>query len=398
MDLNLRGGSPGFVRVLGPNKIAFPDYPGNGSFITLGNMTHYPKAGILFPFVQPEGRMLQVVGDVEIKWDPGNCYEGMDREVIITVDQVMETRGVEEILEWRLKEISGFSPPVGADVSWWHQFGICSVFKLGEAGPGIMRMNFSSMGKTNWHWKPGQYATMLLPNPEGGEALTRSFTISQFQPTVEKEDGRMSLGGFGCHIKVFGRATDWLYNLPVDPENQVMGGDNGTEIRILGVEGDFCLDVLERDSKVPPKLLFLSAGIGITPMLAMLSGLKFARTRGQSYPVDAVLVHTSRSVAEIVDRQRLETLAADTQKKPEWANGSIRVEWGLTGAEEFPPGPHWHRGRLNGAILEAKVPDLGEREAYVCGPQDYMDAVVELLHKMGCPLSQIHTESFDTQA
>lgn len=161
---------------------------------------------------------------------------------------------------------------------------------------------------------------MLLPNPTGGEALTRSFTISKTdvrpnQPRLEP-DGAMSLMGFGCHIKAFGTATRWLHDLPSDPENQVLGGDSGTEVRVLAVDGDFCLDVMQKDSLVPPKILFLSAGIGITPMIAMLEGLKFARSQNLRYPVDAVLLHTSRTLAEIVERQRLEALAAETGTPP----------------------------------------------------------------------------------
>ena len=114
VDLNIRGGSPEFVCGLSPTKIAIPDYPGKGTFFALGNLTQNPKAGVLFPFTSG-GRMLQVVGDVEIKWDPGNCYEAMDREVIISNLQVLETRRVGEILEWKPKEMSSFCIPVGAD-------------------------------------------------------------------------------------------------------------------------------------------------------------------------------------------------------------------------------------------------------------------------------------------
>ena len=37
-DASHRGGFPGFVRVLGPERLAFDDYPGNGMFNTLGNL------------------------------------------------------------------------------------------------------------------------------------------------------------------------------------------------------------------------------------------------------------------------------------------------------------------------------------------------------------------------
>ena len=38
-DASHRGGRPGFVRVTGQRSLAFPDYPGNNMFNTLGNLT-----------------------------------------------------------------------------------------------------------------------------------------------------------------------------------------------------------------------------------------------------------------------------------------------------------------------------------------------------------------------
>jgi predicted pyridoxine 5'-phosphate oxidase superfamily flavin-nucleotide-binding protein len=43
-----KGGEPGFVRVLDPHTIAFPDYDGNGMFLSMGNVGVNPNVGILF--------------------------------------------------------------------------------------------------------------------------------------------------------------------------------------------------------------------------------------------------------------------------------------------------------------------------------------------------------------
>ena len=37
-DCSYKGGLPGFVRVTGPDELAFPDYDGNGMFRSLGNV------------------------------------------------------------------------------------------------------------------------------------------------------------------------------------------------------------------------------------------------------------------------------------------------------------------------------------------------------------------------
>jgi predicted pyridoxine 5'-phosphate oxidase superfamily flavin-nucleotide-binding protein len=47
-NCSFKGGAPGFVRVLDPTTIAFPDYNGNGMYLTLGNIDVHPSVGLLF--------------------------------------------------------------------------------------------------------------------------------------------------------------------------------------------------------------------------------------------------------------------------------------------------------------------------------------------------------------
>jgi predicted pyridoxine 5'-phosphate oxidase superfamily flavin-nucleotide-binding protein len=60
-DCSHKGGLPGFVRVVGPGTLAFPDYDGNGMFKSLGNVLANPNVGMLFiDFESP--RRLRVNG------------------------------------------------------------------------------------------------------------------------------------------------------------------------------------------------------------------------------------------------------------------------------------------------------------------------------------------------
>ncbi len=60
-DCSYKGGSPGFVRVLDPQTLAFPSYDGNGMFKSLGNLVVNPYVGMLFiDFESP--RRLRVNG------------------------------------------------------------------------------------------------------------------------------------------------------------------------------------------------------------------------------------------------------------------------------------------------------------------------------------------------
>jgi predicted pyridoxine 5'-phosphate oxidase superfamily flavin-nucleotide-binding protein len=47
-SVSYKGGAPGFVRVVGPSELAFPDYDGNGMFVSLGNVGVNPHVGLLF--------------------------------------------------------------------------------------------------------------------------------------------------------------------------------------------------------------------------------------------------------------------------------------------------------------------------------------------------------------
>src|SRR3982074_1816455 len=47
-NCSYKGGDPGFVRVVDEHTIAFPNYDGNGMYLTLGNLAHNPQVGILF--------------------------------------------------------------------------------------------------------------------------------------------------------------------------------------------------------------------------------------------------------------------------------------------------------------------------------------------------------------
>jgi predicted pyridoxine 5'-phosphate oxidase superfamily flavin-nucleotide-binding protein len=47
-DCSYKGGEAGFVRVTGPDELAFPSYDGNGMFRSLGNVLANPSVALLF--------------------------------------------------------------------------------------------------------------------------------------------------------------------------------------------------------------------------------------------------------------------------------------------------------------------------------------------------------------
>ncbi len=67
-DCSYKGGRPGFVRVVDPHTLAFPDYDGNGMFRSLGNIAVNPQVGLLFLDFR-DGERLRVNGAASLHRD-----------------------------------------------------------------------------------------------------------------------------------------------------------------------------------------------------------------------------------------------------------------------------------------------------------------------------------------
>ncbi|WP_165987012.1 pyridoxamine 5'-phosphate oxidase family protein [Streptomyces sp. YIM 98790] len=110
-DVSHRGGAPGFVRVLSPTTLRWPDYHGNAMFLTLGNLERNPAAGLLFPDWRA-GTLLHLSGTARTDWDPDRAARvpGAERLVDFTVTAVREITAASP-LRWTAPEFSPFNPP-----------------------------------------------------------------------------------------------------------------------------------------------------------------------------------------------------------------------------------------------------------------------------------------------
>ncbi|MBU2960539.1 pyridoxamine 5'-phosphate oxidase family protein, partial [Citreicella sp. C3M06] len=70
VDVNHRGGPPGFVKALDDGTLIFPDYDGNKFFNTLGNILLDPRVALLLPDFAT-GDMLTIAGHAEVVMDTG---------------------------------------------------------------------------------------------------------------------------------------------------------------------------------------------------------------------------------------------------------------------------------------------------------------------------------------
>jgi uncharacterized protein len=64
-NCSYKGGEPGFVRVLDEHTVAFPNYDGNGMYLSTGNMLINPNVGMLFIDFE-RGRRLRINGVASI--------------------------------------------------------------------------------------------------------------------------------------------------------------------------------------------------------------------------------------------------------------------------------------------------------------------------------------------
>ncbi|MEV7417605.1 pyridoxamine 5'-phosphate oxidase family protein [Streptomyces sp. NPDC089919] len=104
-DASHRGGNPGFVEVLSPTELAWPDYPGNAMFLTLGNLAEDSRAGLLLPDWE-SGRTLQLTGRARTEFAPDGS-----RTVRFTLEEAVESEHPGR-LRWSAPEYSPANPPV----------------------------------------------------------------------------------------------------------------------------------------------------------------------------------------------------------------------------------------------------------------------------------------------
>lgn len=110
-DASHRGGAPGFVDVVGDDRLVWPDYAGNAMFLSLGNLESDPKAGLLF-IDWERGSTLQLTGQAEVDWRPGMAerFPGAERVVTFELDRWVQLDGA-TAWRWRFGSYSRFNPP-----------------------------------------------------------------------------------------------------------------------------------------------------------------------------------------------------------------------------------------------------------------------------------------------
>ncbi|HKO93546.1 MAG TPA: FAD-binding oxidoreductase [Polyangiaceae bacterium] len=206
------------------------------------------------------------------------------------------------------------------------------------------------------YW-PGQFCTLVLTI--GGKKVVRSYSISSsptrpfvLELTVKRVPGGLVSNWLPDHVKV------------------------GDRLELTGPKGKFCLV----PGQIPKKLLFLSAGSGITPLMSMSRWLC-----DLSANVDVKFLNSVQTPRDLVFRGELDMLAGRHQTFQSVVTTTSRSAV-----------PDWagFTGRIDREMLRRVAPDLAERVVYLCGPDGFMKHARELLSGGGFNLQNLHSESF----
>lgn len=137
----------------------------------------------------------------------------------------------------------------------------------------------------------------------------------------------------------------------------------GTAIAIEGPYGAFTRHAQQR-----PRALLMAAGIGVTALRALLEDLP-----PRSAPV--VILRASRE-ADLVLRAEVAELVRNRRGRLHELVGSRR------------------KMEISERSLSRLVPDLDDRDVYVCGPEGFVADIVEVARNLGVPDEAIHHEAF----
>ncbi|MER6132259.1 globin domain-containing protein [Streptomyces sp. NPDC001815] len=205
-------------------------------------------------------------------------------------------------------------------------------------------------------FRPGQYVSVRVELPDGARQTRQYSLVGAPGPAVRRIAVKRVRGGAAPD----GEVSNHLHA-------RVRAGDT---IEVSAPYGDLALD----DAPRTP-LLLASAGIGVTPMIAMLEHLV---VRGHRAPV--TVVHADRSPAEHALRDEHE---AHTAKL---ADAEAHFWY-----ERPEPG---HPADRTGLVDLSGVAVAPGTRAYLCGPLPFMRAVRGGLIEKGVAPADIHYEVF----
>jgi predicted ferric reductase len=222
------------------------------------------------------------------------------------------------------------------------RFGL-RVEEVVEEAPGVVSLRIAGRGLERLQARAGQFFVWRFL-ARGWWWTAHPFSLS------EAPDGR----SFRITVKALGDHTSRLAGIPV-----------GTRVLAEGPFGVFTDAARRRD-----KVVLVAGGIGITPVRALLEEM-----RG-----DVVVLYRVVTSDDVIFGSELESLARERGAELHVVAGDHATTAG--------------RRLLSPSHLRRVVPDIAERDVFVCGPPAMTSLIERNVRKAGVPARHVHTERF----
>jgi ferredoxin-NADP reductase/predicted pyridoxine 5'-phosphate oxidase superfamily flavin-nucleotide-binding protein len=373
VDVSHRGGKAGFVRVADDGALTIPDFAGNLFFNTLGNISVNGKAGLVFADFAT-GDVLQLTGDAHVLTDSPEtaAFQGAERLWRFTPRRIVYRA---EALPLRWKARSDRASPNSLMTGDWTQVAerlkaatLANVWRAFR----VSRIVDESDAIRSFHLEPadgagivphkaGQHLPMRVTLPGEAKPQIRTYTLS-----VAPSDGVYRIS-----VKRDGRVSAHLHDT-------LKAGD---VIEARAPAGDFTIDPFEQRPAV-----LMAAGVGITPMLAMLrhivyEGLRKRRVR----PVWMIV--SAHSLASRAFSREIDALAQS-------AGGAVTVIRVLSDTNGAQMDRDYDvSGRIDIDLLTSRLP-FNDYDFYLCGPGACMQSLYDGLRALNVADTRIHAEAF----
>ncbi|SAL42107.1 pyridoxamine 5'-phosphate oxidase-like FMN-binding protein [Caballeronia turbans] len=373
VDVSHRGGKAGFVRIGDDGVLTIPDFAGNLFFATLGNFLVNPRAGLLFTDFET-GDVLQMAGDAEVDLESPEiaAFQGAERLWRFKPRRVIHRRGALP-LRWKF-QTSGWSPNSLMTGSWddaasrlrasdlarsWRPF---RVAKIVDESAVIRSFHLEPIdGAGLIPHLAGQHLPIRVSIVSDGTPIPRNYTLSSAP----------SDGFYRISVKREGSVSSYLHDTL----------RNGDVIEARAPEGQFTVDALERRPAV-----LLAAGVGVTPMLAMLRHIVYEGLRKRGIR-KTWFIHSARSIKDRAFSEEISRLVAS-------ADGAVKVVRALSDPSDAREGEDFDvAGRVDMNLLRATLP-FDDYDFYLCGPAGFMRSIYDGLRDLNVADARIHVEAF----
>ncbi|MBH0025122.1 ferredoxin reductase family protein [Salinibacterium sp. SWN248] len=148
----------------------------------------------------------------------------------------------------------------------------------------------------------------------------------------------------------------------------------GTRVSIEGPYGLF-----SDAARTSPKLAIIAAGIGVTPVRALLEQASFA-------PGEAIILLRASTPEETYHWDEIQAIAA-----AKGATCYTMIGHRPRGVDSWMTAADYERG----VTLQSAFPDLADSDVFLCGPTMWLDLIEADVHVSGIRPEQIHAERFD---